>query len=515
MRSAIEEDLNEARLKATISGRPKHYYSIYQKMIVRGKDFDDIHDLMGVRVLVDSVKDCYAALGLMHARWTPLPGRFKDYIALPEVQPLPVAAHHGDRPRRQARRDPDPHPRHAPAGRVRCGRALQVQARLRRRGSQGRTTQDMDWLRSLMDWQNETSDSNEFLDSLRYEINSAEVFVFTPKGQIMSLPAGSTPVDFAYAVHTDVGHRTIGARVNGKLVPLNSELHHGDLVEVFTSKAEGAGPSQDWAGFVKSPRARNKIRQWFTKERREESIEKGKEQLTKALRKNNLPLQKLMTHDVLSAVAQELRHHDIAALYAAVGDGHVSAQNVIEHLTAMVGGDSTTVEAALEETPIYAVPGRLANSDAGVVVQGAGEVLAKLARCCTPVPPDPIRGFVTRGAGVSVHRLDCVNLKQLELQPDRLVQVQWAPTKSSVFLVEIQVEALDRKSLLSDVTKVLSDNHVNILAASVNTSRDRVAFSRFAFEMGDPKYLNHVLNAVRRIDGVYDVYRTTGGHRRS
>ena len=514
VRAAIEADLNDARLKATISGRPKHYYSIYQKMIVRGKDFDDIHDLMGVRVLVDSVKDCYAALGLMHARWTPLPGRFKDYIALPKFN-LYQSLHTtvigpGGKPVEIQIRTHDMHLR------AEYGVAAHFQYKHGTAAGDVKSgQQDMDWLRSLMDWQNETSDSNEFLDSLRYEINSAEVFVFTPKGQIMALPAGSTPVDFAYAVHTDVGHRTIGARVNGKLVPLNSELHHGDLVEVFTSKAEGAGPSQDWAGFVKSPRARNKIRQWFTKERREESIEKGKEQLTKSLRKNNLPLQKLMTHDVLSAVAQELRHHDIASLYAAVGDGHVSAQNVIEHLTAMVGGESSTVEAALEETPIYAVPGRLADSDAGVVVQGAGEVLAKLARCCTPVPPDPIRGFVTRGSGVSVHRADCVNLKQLELQPDRVVQVQWAPTKSSVFLVEIQVEALDRKSLLSDVTKVLSDNHVNILAASVNTSRDRVAFSRFAFEMGDPKYLNHVLNAVRRIDGVYDVYRTTGGHRRS
>ncbi len=515
VRSAIEEDLNGARLKATISGRPKHYYSIYQKMIVRGKDFDDIHDLMGVRVLVDSVKDCYAALGLMHARWTPLPGRFKDYIALPKFN-LYQSLHTtvigpGGKPVEIQIRTHEMH--------LNAEYGVAAHFQYKHGGTNTAEAkpggQDMDWLRSLMDWQNETSDSNEFLDSLRYEINSAEVFVFTPKGQIMSLPAGSTPVDFAYAVHTDVGHRTIGARVNGKLVPLNSELHHGDLVEVFTSKAEGAGPSQDWVGFVKSPRARNKIRQWFTKERREESIEKGKEQLTKALRKNNLPLQKLMTHDVLSAVAQELRHHDIAALYAAVGDGHTSAQNVIEHLTAMVGGANNTVEAALEETPIYAVPGRLADSDAGVVVQGAGEVLAKLARCCTPVPPDPIKGFVTRGAGVSVHRADCVNLTQLELQPDRIVQVQWAPTKSSVFLVEIQVEALDRKSLLSDVTRILSENHVNILAASVNTSRDRVAFSRFAFEMGDPKYLNHVLNAVRRIDGVYDVYRTTGGHRRS
>ncbi|GAA4378395.1 RelA/SpoT family protein [Paeniglutamicibacter cryotolerans] len=513
VRGTIESDLRDARIKATITGRPKHYYSIYQKMIVRGKDFDDIHDLMGVRVLVDTLRDCYATLGTLHARWTPLPGRFKDYIAMPKFN-LYQSLHTtvigpGGRPVEIQIRTHEMHQR-AEYGVAAHFKYKHGSPKSEDAGAE----QDMDWLRSLLDWQKETRDPDEFLDSLRFEINAAEVFVFTPKGEVLALPAGSTPVDFAYAVHTDVGHRTIGARVNGKLVPLNSELNHGDLVEVFTSKAEGAGPSQDWQGFVKSARARNKIRQWFTKERREEAIEKGKEQLTKALRKNNLPLQKLMTHDTLSAVAQELRHHDISALYAAVGDGHTSAQNVIEHLTALVGAPDVE-EARLDDTPIFAASQRQQNSDSGVIIKGVGEVLIKLARCCTPVPPDQITGFVTRGSGVSVHRNDCVNLEQLRSEPDRLVEVEWAPTKSSVFLVEIQVEALDRKSLLSDVTKVLSDNHVNILSASVNTSRDRVAISRFSFEMGDPKYLNHVLNAVRRIDGVYDVYRTTAGNRRS
>ncbi len=372
----------------------------------------------------------------------------------------------------------------------------------------------MGWLRSLVDWQQETSDPDEFLDSLRFEINAQEVFVFTPKGEVMALPAGSTPVDFAYAVHTEVGHRTIGARVNGKLVPLNSELQHGDWVEVFTSKAEGAGPSQDWQGFVKSPRARNKIRQWFTKERREEAIDKGKDLLTRAMRKQNLPLQRMMTHDALLGVAQELRHQDIAALYAAVGDGHTSAQNVIEHLVTFMGGHEGAEE-KLAETTVPTQQRRPRFSDSGVTVHGVGDVWVKTARCCTPVPPDPIIGFVTRGSGVSVHREDCRNVEVLKDQPDRIVPVEWAPTQSSVFLVEIQVEALDRKSLLSDVTRVLSENHVNILSASVNTSSDRVAVSKFAFEMGDPKYLSHILSAVRRIDGVFDVYRATGSHRRT
>ena len=510
LRTKIGDDLRAVKIKATITGRPKHYYSIYQKMIVRGKDFDDIHDLMGIRVLVDSVRDCYATLGALHARWNPLPGRFKDYIAMPKFN-MYQSLHTtvigpGGKPVEIQIRTYEMH-RRAEYG-VAAHWKYKDAAKNSGTAADGG---DMGWLRSLVDWQQETSDPAEFLDSLRFEINAREVFVFTPKGEVMALPAGSTPVDFAYAVHTEVGHRTIGARVNGKLVPLNSELNHGDWVEIFTSKAEGAGPSQDWQGFVKSPRARNKIRQWFTKERREEAIEKGKDQLTKAMRKQNLPLQKMMTHDALMAVAQELHHQDIAALYAAVGDGHSSAQNVIEHLVALLGG----TEAAEEmEAPISTAPKRPKTSDSGVTVVGVGDVWVKLARCCTPVPPDPIIGFVTRGSGVSVHRSDCRNVSDLRDQPGRIVEVEWAPTKSSVFLVEIQVEALDRKSLLSDVTRVLAENHVNILSATVHTSSDRLAISRFSFEMGDPKYLSHVLSAVRRIDGVFDVYRTTDARRR-
>jgi guanosine-3',5'-bis(diphosphate) 3'-pyrophosphohydrolase len=516
IRDQITEDLRSARIKATITGRPKHYYSIYQKMVVRDKDFDDINDLMGVRVLVDSVRDCYAALGTMHSRWNPLPGRFKDYIAMPKFN-MYQSLHTtvigpGGKPVEIQIRTHEMH-RRAEYG-VAAHWKYKDQPNRTAVGPGSPRDGDMGWLRSLVDWQQETSDPGEFLDSLRFEINAREVFVFTPKGEVMALPAGSTPVDFAYAVHTEVGHRTIGARVNGKLVPLNSELNHGDWVEIFTSKAEGAGPSQDWQHFVKSARARNKIRQWFSKERREEAIDRGKELLTRAMRKQNLPLQRLMTHEALAAVAADFKYVDISGLYAGVGDGHTSAQSVMEKLVESLGGNESTDDDITE----VSIPTQVAKtkfSDSGVVVRGVGDVWVKLARCCTPVPPDPILGFVTRGSGVSVHRTDCTNISDLKDQPDRIVDVDWAPTQSSVFLVEIQVEALDRKSLLSDVTRVLSENHVNILAASVNTSSDRVAISRFAFEMGDPKYLSHVLSAVRRIDGVFDVYRTTGNKRRS
>jgi GTP pyrophosphokinase len=371
------------------------------------------------------------------------------------------------------------------------------------------TVNDMAWLRQLLDWQRETADPGEFLDSLRFEINAAEVYVFTPKGDVVALPAGSTPVDFAYAVHTEVGHRTMGARVNGRLVPLESTLDNGDVVEIFTSKADGAGPSRDWLHFVRSPRARNKIRQWFSKERREEAVEQGKDAIAKAMRKQNLPLQRLMSAESIVALASEMRFPDVSALYAAVGEGHVSAASVVQRLVQSLGGEEGAEETLAEATTATR-PRRPRMGDPGVVVRGVDDVWVKLARCCTPVPGDPIVGFVTRGSGVSVHREDCVNVAGLRSEPDRIIDVEWAPTSGSVFLVQIQVEALDRNRLLSDVTRVLSDNHVNILAATVTTSRDRVAISKFTFEMGDPAHLGHVISAIRKVDGVFDAYRITG-----
>jgi GTP pyrophosphokinase len=369
---------------------------------------------------------------------------------------------------------------------------------------------EMVWLRQLVDWQRETEDPSEFLDSLRFEMNVGEVYVFTPKGEVVSLPAGATPVDFAYAVHTEVGHHTIGGRVNGRLVPLESTLENGDVVEVLTSKADGAGPSRDWLQFVKSARARNKIRQWFSKERREEAIERGKEAVAKAMRQQKLPLQRLMSVEGLAGVAADLRYQDIDGLYAAVGEGHVSAVHVVNRIVQSLGGEEGASEDLAEATVPTRTRSRRAG-DPGVVVVGADDVLVKLAKCCTPVPGDPILGFVTRGNGVSVHRRDCTNAESLLRQKDRLLDVEWAPSASSVFLVQLQVEALDRNRLLSDVTRVLSDQHVNILSASVQTSRDRLALSRFTFEMGEPSHLDHVIRAVRRIDGVFDVYRITGG----
>jgi guanosine-3',5'-bis(diphosphate) 3'-pyrophosphohydrolase len=516
---AVTDDLKAAKIKATVTGRPKHYYSIYQKMIVRGREFTDIYDLVGIRVLTESVRDCYAVLGVLHARWNPVAGRFKDFVAMPkfnmyqslhtsvigpggkpvELQIRTYAMH------RRAEYGVAAHWKYKEDGR----KGLDTERSLSAGGDNGGG--DMTWVRQLMDWQRETEDPGEFLDSLRFEINSSEVYVFTPRGEVIALPTASTPVDFAYAIHTEVGHRCIGARVNGRLVPLESPLDNGDVVEIFTSKAPNAGPSRDWLTFVKSPRARNKIKQHFTKERREEAIEHGKDALAKLMRREGLPLQRMLTHETLSVVASDLRHADVTALYAAVGEGNTTAQAVVRRILELFGDEAAADEAA-ETVTITSERERRKQSprgDAGVIVKGLSDVWVKLARCCTPVPGDEIIGFVTRGAGVSVHRGDCTNMNSLASQPGRMVEVEWAPTSQSMFLVAIGVEALDRARLLSDVTRVLSDVHVNILSASVATTRDRIAKSRFTFEMADPTHLGHVLKAVRTVDGVFDAYRVT------
>ena len=503
----VEEDLKDAKIKAQVTGRPKHYYSVYQKMIARNVSFDDIYDLVGIRVLVDSLRDCYAVLGTVHARWNPVPGRFKDYIAMPKFNMYQslhttVIGPEGKPVELQIRT-------WGMHRRAEYGVAAHWKYKEEMAGGGG--TSDMAWLRQLVDWQRETEDPAEFLDSLRFDLGAAEVYVFTPKGEVIALPQDATPVDFAYAIHTEVGHRTIGARVNGRLVALESKLNNGDTVEIFTSKAPDSGPSRDWLGFVQSARARNKIRHWFSKERREAAAETGKSAIARMMRKQGLPLQRLATADALNAIATELRYSDLSALYAAVGEGHVSAQSVVAKLIKSAGGIAGAQEDLAEATLVTRAPRPPAPAgDSGVVVEGAVDVWARLSKCCTPVPGDQITGFVTRGNGVSVHRKDCVNLAHLlESEPERVVGVRWSPREGSQFLVAIQVEALDRTGLLSDVTRSISDQHVNILSATVTTTRDRVAFSRFTFEMGDPKHLGAVLRAVRAIDGVYDVYRVT------
>ena len=524
----INEDLDAQHIKAYVTGRPKDYFSIYQKMIVRGHDFANIYDLVGVRIIVDTIRDCYAALGAVHARWSPVPGRFKDYIAMPKLnmyqslhttvvgpggKPVEIQIRTWDMHRR-AEFGIAAHWKYKENGQA--GRALSVpdKSDLKRGSDDNQELSEADnlkWIQQLADWTSETPDSNEFLGSLKEDLGAAEVYVFTPKGKIVSLPANATPVDFAYAVHTEVGHRTMGARVNGRLVPLDTKLENGDTVEVLTSKSDNAGPSRDWLSFVKSPKARNKIRQWFSKERRTEAIEEGRDELTRAMRKRNLPIGTLLTTQALVGVADELNFPNPDAVFAAIGGGQISTQNVIAHLVKDAGSDEVDEEVEQEALPLRAVENaKKKTSSLGVSVKGVDDVWVKLARCCMPVPGDRIVGFITRNQGVSVHRADCQNMIDLQRrQPERVVDVAWTSTKG-LFMVRIQVEALDRQHLLSDVTRVLADHGVNILSGSQATGSDRVAISQFSFEMADPQHLNRLLAAVRKIDGVFDVYRVTG-----
>ncbi len=506
----VQKDLQEAGIKATVYGRPKHYYSIYQKMVVRGREFNDIYDLVGLRILVDTPRDCYAALGVMHVRWNPLPGRFKDYIAVPKFNMYQslhttVLGPNGKPVELQIRT-------HEMHRRAEYGVAAHWKYKENQRGGQKSAEQtDLSWVHSLNQWSHETDDPSEFLESLRYEINSTEVYVFTPKGDVTALTAGATPVDFAYSVHTEVGHRCIGAKVNGRLVPLDSKLQNGDVVEVLTSKAENAGPSRDWLNFVASPRARNKIRAYFTKERREESIEHGRDLLAKQLRRSGLALNRLLTIEHLTSVAREFRLPDVTALYAAVGESNVSAQSVVQKLVATEGGDEAAAEESFEDAPILAAPrhrGRRAHNDVGVIVDGDPDLYVKLARCCTPMPGDDIIGWITRGDGVSVHRRDCTNANNLLANPDRILPVSWASSPQQSYLVAIQIEGLDRSGLLSDVTRAMAEQHVNIVSAAINTSpKERTFKGRLTFESPDPRHLDHVLASIRKVPGIYDVYR--------
>jgi len=502
---AVNADLLTEGISAKVTGRQKHFYSVYQKMVVRGREFNDIYDLVGIRVLVDDVRDCYGVLGSIHARWNPIPGRFKDYIAMPKFnlyQSLhtTVIGPNGKAVEIQIRTF-DMHSR--------AEYGIAAHWKYKSKGSEPAQGPEMLWLKQLHEWQQETEDVGEFLDTLRYDLTTPEVFVFTPKGSVIALPAGSTPVDFAFAVHTEVGYRCVGAKVNGKLVPLESSLTNGDVVEVVTNKNPTAAPSRDWINFVQSPRARSKIKAWFSKERREEAIEAGQESIARQMRKAGLPLQKILAGQALLELAHDLHYSDIETLYAAVGNGHVSSASIVEKLAAAIGDNQEFAQDRSDEIFI-AHSTATKRSTNGVDVEGVDDLLVKLARCCTPVPGDEITGFVTRGSGVSVHRSDCINISDLrEHQGDRLVGVKWNAGAKTLFLVNIQVEALDRARLLSDVTRALSDVHVNILNAAVSTSKDRVAISRFTFEMADASHLDAVLSSVRSVEGVYDVYRVT------
>ncbi len=497
----VTNRLKDVNIVAEVTGRPKHLWSIYEKMVVKGKAFDEIFDLVGIRVIVDSSKDCYAALGTIHALWTPVPGRFKDYIAMPKFN-LYQSLHTtvigpGGRPLEVQIRTPEMH------NRAEWGVAAHFSYK------EGHS-EDVAWLTRIVDWQQEMTDPGEFMANLKLDLDQDEVFLFTPKGDVVTLPVGATPIDFAYAIHTEVGHRCIGARVGGRLVPLDGELTSGDTVEIFTSKVAGAGPSRDWLNFVATRSASNKIRQWFSRERREDALESGREALVKALRREGLPTQRVMGGAAVADVSHQLRFQSVDAMFAAIGDHHLSAESVAARVAKLI----RTAEGEREEvvsTPVRP-SGRRRSRPAGVHVEGFDDVLVRMARCCTPVPGDEIMGFITRGRGVSVHRVDCANATSLaEGQHERVIDVDWDTESAGDFVALVEVKALDRPRLLQDVTATLSEHHVNIISSQSHAGGDRVAKMRFEFELGESSHLDTLLSRIRTIDSVYDAYRVVPG----
>src|SRR4051812_30763035 len=462
--------LAELRIVADVTGRPKHMWSIYEKMVVKGKEFTDIFDLVGIRVIVETVKDCYAALGSIHATWKPVQGRFKDYIAMPKFNLYQSL-----------------HTTVIGPG----GKTVEVQIRTREMHQraefgvaahfsykEGEAASDMPWLSRIIDWQQETQDPSAFMETLKIDLDQDEVYIFTPKGRVITLPVGATPIDFAYSIHTEVGHACIGARVNGRLVPLDSSPASGDTVEIFTSKVQGAGPSRDWLKIVTTPRAANKIRQWFSRERREDAIETGRDELTKALRREGLPVQKIFGSSMLGEVATTLNYADLDGLYASIGENHVSAKSVASRVAKQLREGDAAHEDQLPTT-VRQPRARRERQVVGVHVEGLDDVMVRLSRCCTPVPGDEIMGFVTRGRGVSVHRADCANAVSLASgKGERLIEVEWDNDVSGTFVASIEVKALDRARLLSDVARAISDQHVNILTSASTTGSDRISKMR-------------------------------------
>ena len=561
---SVRERLGASGVNAEVTGRPKHLWSIYEKMVVRGKEFDDLYDLVGIRVIVESERDCWAALGSIHAIWPPVQGRFKDYINSPKFnlyqslhttvigldgRPIEVqvrthemhrraeygiAAHWGykenparnERPpvpgkvgkepgtttKSRAARGDKKGSSMTPAQRAEMAERDRRAERLALAKETSSTTAEIEWMQRIVDFQNETTDPIEFLEALKLDLEEDEVYVFTPKGKVIALAANATPVDFAYAIHTEVGHRCIGAKVNGRLVPLETRLNSADTVEIFTSKAPTAGPSRDWLGMVASSRARTKIRQWFSRERREDAIEVGRDELIKELRREGLPVQKLASEHALADVAAALNYLDLDALYAAIGDNRVSARAVAQRILRDLRGGAFEAQLPVtaRQQPIAPKPGR--GSTVGIYVEGLDDLMVRLSRCCTPVPGDEIVGFVTRGRGVSVHRADCANAASLASRSrERLIEVEWDHRSSGVFVATIEVVAIDRSRLLTDVTKVVSEHHLNIVSANTQTDPDRISRMRFDVELADPAHLESVINLIRHLDAVYDVYRILPG----
>jgi guanosine-3',5'-bis(diphosphate) 3'-pyrophosphohydrolase len=495
--SEVRAMVADAGIDAEVTGRPKHHYSIYRKMVEQGRPFEDIYDLIGIRVITQSVQACYAVLGLVHARWIPVSGRFKDFIAMPKVN-LYQSLH-------TTVIGPDGKPLEVQIRTDEMHRLAEAGIAAHWRYKEGADA-DLRWIGDLRTLQEESTDPQEFLDQLKLDLYQDEVFVLTPAGDVKTLPRGATAVDFAYAVHTEVGHRCVGARVNGRLLPLSTRLESGDIVEIITSKSQDAAPSRDWINFVRTSRARSKIKQWFLKERRERAAVDGRDELMAALKKEHLDLGASERERVFAEIAHEFNRPDAESLMAAIGEGDVGVNTVVHRLVRLVRPEEDR-----EDLLAPVRPRRYQEVGPGIIVEGLGDMMVRIARCCAPVPGDDIIGFVTVGRGVSVHRSDCTNVSNLTAdRRERMVDVAWPADRVGRFTVWIQVEALDRSRLLRDVTTIISDLGGNITASSSITGRDRVAILRYEVELSDPGQVQRLIADVRSVEGVYAAFRLMG-----
>jgi GTP pyrophosphokinase len=502
----LQRELDKVDIPAEISGRAKHFYSIYDKMAKKGREFNEIYDLTAMRVIVErdgdeGTRDCYGALGLIHSLWKPMPGRFKDYIAMPKFNNYRALHTTVIGPQ---------------------GRPLEIQVRTREMHAtaeygvaahwlyKGRRKQRDDewttWVKQLMDVGTDEADPREFMKSFRTDLFEDEVHVFTPKGQVKTLPAGSTPIDFAYAVHTDVGHRTVGAKVNGRIVPLHYRLKNGDFVEILTAK-QGRGPSRDWLSLAQSSRARNKIRQWFSRETRDVQEQKGRESLEQALKQQNLPYAKLRGSSVLAQVIRDTGFKKAEDFYVALGSGKLSAGSIVNKVIQRL-----KTEEVVEEAPVVTKAPRardaVSGEDLGIVVQGVDDVLVRLAKCCTPVPGDPIVGYISLGKGITIHREDCPNVRALKRNEERFTPVEWDGNGTQSFRVQIAVHSWDRPRLLEDVARTFAEHGANIVSYG-GSVEDQLAKNWYTAEVGDVKALRSLLNTLRGLDSVFDAYRVT------
>jgi len=505
--ATLSAKLDEFGIKAEVRGRPKHLWSIYEKMVIGGKEFDDIFDLVGLRVVVDEDRDCWAVIGAIHALWSPVPGRFKDYINSPKFNLYQSLHTTVIGPR---------------------GKSVEVQIRtfeMHRRAEfgvaahwgykEGASNKEVAWMQRLADVEEEENDPIAFLEALKLDLGQDEVYVFTPKGRVIALVEGATTIDFAYAVHTEVGHHCVGAKVNGRLVPLDTVLRSADVVEIVTSKSDTAGPSRDWLAIAQSSRAKSKIRQWFQRERRDDAIEGGREELTKALRREGLPIATSLSSSALDTVIAAMNLEDLDALFMAIDSGQISALAVVQRLDRELrgGGDTEQMPTTVTRMPRTS---RTTRRTAGVYVEGLDDVMIHLARCCSPVPGDSIMGFITQGRGVSVHRDDCSNAVALAQRlGERIIDVEWDGSVSGQYRAVLEVMAFDRSRLLLDVSKVVAEYHLSIISSSTSTSGSRIVRMVFDVELADPTHLSSLLAALKSVDGVFDAFRQLPGQNKN